>query len=94
MSAVLLSIALTWSTGCLTIGQLYETAARLRDTGIELEVALKRSTAKRVQLALRHVYSEPGMNPEAWRWFAIGICVEQEGRAKERDTRGAGLPFS
>jgi hypothetical protein len=86
MNTLLLLAALTWSPDCLAIGELYEKAAMLRDTGIELEKALKRTPAKRIQLALRHVYEQMDMDPQAWRWFATGICVEQEGRDKERNT--------
>ena len=69
------------------IGELYEKAAMLRDTGIELEKALKRTPAKRIQLALRHVYEEPDMTPRDWKMFSIGICTGQEGKDKERNTR-------
>jgi hypothetical protein len=77
---LLLIAALAWPAECLAIGELYYTAAQLRDRGHPLKQVLTMAGDQRVKRSLRHVYAKPDMTPDEWRWFAIGVCVGDENK--------------
>lgn len=78
LETLFLILVLNVPSDCMTLGDLYRTAAQLRDRGHPLTEVLKLTHDPRVRRTLAHVYERPDMQPEEWRWFAIGICVGAE----------------
>ena len=73
---------LGWPSECLAIGELYRSAAIVRDKGVPLERALEMTDNGSAKRALRHVYDEPTMTPRDWKMFSIGVCVGTSDYAK------------
>ena len=77
MLELVVSLALVWPSSCEKFGELYHSAALIRDTGRPRKQAMAAAEGKRARLALIHVYERPDMSASDWRWLAIGICVGQ-----------------
>jgi hypothetical protein len=75
MIELLFVSALGWPSECLAMGELYRSAAIVRDRGVPLEHALEMTNNGRIKTALRHVYDEPTMTPRDWKMFSIGVCI-------------------
>lgn len=87
MIATLLFVAVSWSAECADVGEMYWRAAQVRDK-ISLRVALDEARDNQVRKALIHVYDRPEMSPEAWKYFALGVCHGSEpGGPKDRHFR-------
>lgn len=75
MLELLLAATLMWPRECVIVGEMYELAARIRNTGRPLARVLQQATDNRIKRTLIHVYTRPDMSPMEWKWFAIGVCV-------------------
>lgn len=67
----------TWPDECAAVGKLYHHAAVVRDTKVTLKRAIEHSDSQYGRIALLHVYQRPDLSPDAWKFFAIGVCVGQ-----------------
>lgn len=70
-----LILALAWPADCEAAGNLYQTAAELRDSGMPRELAVKGVKDEAARKAVEQVYDRPELSPREWRYFVIGVCL-------------------
>ncbi len=75
MNALLIALVFTWPVECETIGNLYLEAARIRDSGVKLEEAVRQVQLPSTRVSLLSVYARPDMGAEQWKYYVIGLCT-------------------
>ncbi len=92
MNALLLAVAFTWPAECEAAGNLYLEAARIRDSGVRLEDAVRQVRLPTARLSLLGVYARPDMSADQWKYYAIGVCIGTVGEPARQLPREERFP--